>query len=305
MESHIVEDDYAGQRLDAYISSVMPKYSRSSWKKLIDSGYVLVDGQKVNGKLKLKPGQNIEIKELESVPEQALPVIYKDRDVIVINKPAGLLTHLKSDLASEPTIASFVSDKTTSSGGNRAGIVHRLDRATSGVIIAAKTDEARVFLTKQFAKRRVVKWYIAVVKGDLEEEVQTINLAIGRSYSKPSTFKIDETGKPAKTDVYRLEHGPKYSVVLLRPHTGRTHQLRVHMKNLGHPIIGDPIYSLRYSPEKTPNMMLHAWQLEITLPSNKRPNFVAELPDSMTEYFTDECRDKANTIVASQQYSAT
>lgn len=304
MEPIIVEEDQAGQRLDAYISFALPKYSRSSWKKLIDSGYVLVDGKKVNGKLKLKPGQEITIKELEAVPEQALPIIYKDKDVIVINKPAGLLTHLKSDLNSEPTIAGFVSDKTTSTGGNRAGIVHRLDRATSGVIITAKTDDARIFLTKQFANRRVVKWYVAAVTGNLDQETITIDEPISRSYSKPSTFKIDPEGKTAETTVYKLHSSDKYSVVLLKPLTGRTHQLRVHLASIGHPIIGDPLYSKKYSAEKTPNMMLHAWQLEITLPSNKRPNFVAEVPESMSEYFTDECRDKASAIIASQQFPA-
>jgi len=305
METIIVEEEYAGERLDAYIASVIPKYSRSIWKKLIKSGDVLVNKKKVNGSFRLRIGDEIMIMELKAIPEQPLEVIYKDKDVIVINKPAGLLTHLKSDLASEATVAGFISDKTTSTGGNRAGIVHRLDRATSGVIITAKTDEARVYLTKQFANRRVEKWYVAVVKGDVEEEVQNIDKAIGRSFSQPSKFKIDEAmGKTAQTDVFRLHHQPKYSVVLLKPHTGRTHQLRVHMASLGHPIVGDPIYSPKYSADKTPDMLLHAWQLEITLPSNKRPTFVAEPPESMSEYFTDECRDKASAIIASQQFTA-
>jgi 23S rRNA pseudouridine1911/1915/1917 synthase len=304
MEEITVGEEQVGQRLDVFISYAQPKYSRSSWKKLIDSGYVLVDGKKVNGKLKLKEGQTIKIKPLEAVPEQDLPVIYKDADVIVINKPAGLLTHLKSDLASEPSIASFVSDKTTAIGGNRAGIVHRLDRATSGVIIAARNEDARVYLSKQFANRRVVKWYLAVVSGNFEQDTIVIDEPIGRSYSKPSTYKIDPEGKPAKTTVYRITNNDKYSVVLLKPLTGRTHQLRVHLASIGHPIIGDPLYSKKYSAEKTPNMMLHAWQLETTLPSNKRLNFVAELPGYMTEYVTDEFRDQANAIVTSQQFTA-
>lgn len=305
MQTIVVDEEQVGQRLDAYIASVKPEYSRSIWKSLIKDGSVLVDGKKVNGSLKLKLGQKIKILDREAVVEQDLPIIFEDENIIVVNKPAGVLTHLKSDLASESTVAGFIAKKTSATGGNRAGIVHRLDRATSGVLIAAKNDKTRVYLTKQFSNRRVEKWYLAVIKGDLKEALVHIDKPIGRSYSKPSTFKIDPKGKPAQTDVFRLHHEAKYSVVLLKPHTGRTHQLRVHMKYIGHPIIGDPVYYPKYKEEKTPSMLLHAWQLKTTLPDNERPNFVADLPESMTEYFTDECRDKAKAIIASKQFTAT
>jgi 23S rRNA pseudouridine1911/1915/1917 synthase len=304
MHEVIVDEEYAGQRLDSYVASIDKNYSRSIWKKLIDQGYVLLDGEKTNGKKQIKTGQTITINDLEPLDELSLDIIYENADVLAINKPAGVLTHLKSDLASEPTIASFISKKTTASGGNRAGIVHRLDRATSGVILTAKNDKARVFMTKQFSNRRVQKWYLAVVKGDLDQSEYHIDKPIGRSYSKPSHFRVTPNGKNAVTDVFRLIHGQSTSVVLLKPTTGRTHQLRVHLASLGHPIVGDPIYSKPYNEQKHPVMQLHAWQLEATLPDNDRRDFVADVPESMTKYFTDECRDKAKTIIASQKYSA-
>lgn len=299
MQSFVIDENQAGQRLDFFIAQQLPQYSRSSWKKLIEQGFVLVNGEQVNGKLKLKDGDKIKVKDYEEPENPDLEVIYQDDDVIVINKPSGLLTHLKSKIASEPTVASFITDKTTATGESRAGIVHRLDRATSGVILAAKNEKARVYMVKQFANRRVKKWYLAVVKGSVTEDYYEIDKPIARSYRNPSQFRINPNGKSAKTEVFVLDRSAARSVVLLKPYTGRTHQLRVHLLSIGHPIVGDPIYYPKHKIEKNPQLLLHAWRLEATLPSNNHLEFVADIPEHMSEYISDDCRDKAANIVAS------
>lgn len=300
MQTIRIEEDQAGQRLDSFLAQINPKYSRSIWKKLISSGHVVVNGGHKDGKYLLHIDDILEIKQPETPKQLDLPIIYQDDNVIVINKPAGVLTHLKSSIESEATVASFVAPYTNASGGNRAGIVHRLDRATSGVMVAAKNDKARVYLAKQFANRRVEKWYLAVVSGIIEQDNITVDEPLSRSYSKPNTFKVNLNGKEAKTEVFLLGTQDTHSVVLLKPFTGRTHQLRVHLKHIGHPIIGDPLYSNKYSVDKTPDLLLHAWQLTTTLPDNERPTFVAELPQHMTQYVLDEHRDKAQAIITPQ-----
>ena len=210
-----------------------------------------------------------------------LPIIYEDADVVVIDKPIGMLTHAKGGISQEETIADALRHKMTfGSEGDRPGIVHRLDRDTSGVLIAARNQEAAVFLQKQFANRHAKKTYIAVIEGVPKITEAKIDLPIGRNPAKPSTFRVDPKGKSAQTIYKVLATNGAHSLVELRPHTGRTHQLRVHMAHIGTPIVGDRVYG---APGQ--RLMLHAYKLTIPLPSGEEKTFIAKLPGSFLEEF--------------------
>lgn len=266
-------------RLDIYCAQYWPEQSRSTWQKLIRQGNVTVNGTVVDlPKHELGEDDHVQVTQ-PTTPDfssQTLPVIYEDDNVIVINKPVGVLTHSKGALNDEFTVAEFVRSKTTyRSDTNRPGIVHRLDRDTSGVMIGAKNPETARLLAKQFQDRKVKKTYYAVLPHAPKEPAALLQLPIGRSPKEPSTFRVDPTGKPAET-YYEVERtNPSgEALVRLQPTTGRTHQLRVHMAYLGTPIKGDRVYG-------TPSdrLYLHAAQLEITIPTSQRMVFEAPLPD--------------------------
>jgi len=265
-------------RLDAYVAKHWPEQSRSTWQKLIDAGHVSVNREVVTSvKHDIREDDVVEVRELE-VPDHSassLPVIYEDDDVIVIDKPVGVLTHSKGALNDEFTVAEFVRPKTTyKQDTNRPGIIHRLDRATSGVIICAKNDDTASYLARQFSQRTTKKQYIAVVSGVPKEPEAVIDLPIGRSPSVPSTFRVEAGGKPAETFYETVRSNLSHSLLRLSPKTGRTHQLRVHLAYINTPIVGDIVYGI----ERADRMYLHAAQLEITLPGGKRRVFESPVP---------------------------
>jgi 23S rRNA pseudouridine1911/1915/1917 synthase len=276
-----------GSRLDVLVSGLYPQFTRSALELLFDMGMVSVNGETGKPAYRVKAKDEIQIDEthLKSEPPAIdLPVIYQDDDVIVIDKPAGILTHSKGALNLEASIASFIKDKITDKSltGNRAGIVHRLDRGTSGIIITARNSAALHWLQKQFSLRKVKKTYMAVVEGLMEPPEALIDAPIGRNPKRPQTFKVLASGKPAQT-TYKVvkqfeKDGANYSQVELSPQTGRTHQLRVHLAYIGHPIVGDYVYGHGGQP-----MLLQATQLEVTLPSRERKIF--ESPQ--TRYFKE------------------
>lgn len=276
-------------RLDQYVAQYWPEYSRSVWQKYIEAGYVQVNGV-VETSPKKQLGEDdevtVNIPDAPDYSDHELPVIYQDDDVIVINKPSGVLTHSKGAINDEFTVADFVRGKMTEpEDTNRPGIVHRLDRATSGVIIAAKHPEAKHHLQKQFQDRKAKKEYIAVVRGVPPQKKATISIPIGRNPKEPSQFRVDAKGKEAITFVELLHSDGMLSVVSLKPHTGRTHQLRIHMNYYGVPIVGDPIYGGGKSP--IGRLALHARSLEITLPNKHRETFVAEPPADFQKMIED------------------
>ena len=265
-------------RLDIYVAQYWPEQSRSTWQKLIKNGAVKVNGEVITlPKYELGEDDYVSVEQPKEADysDQTLPVIYEDDDVIVINKPAGVLTHSKGALNEEFTVAEFVRPKTAyKQETNRPGIIHRLDRATSGVLLCVKNDEAASYLQKQFSDRKAKKTYMAVVSGVPKETKAVIDLPIGRNPSSPSTFRVDPNGKPAETAYGVIQTNGTHSLVKLQPKTGRTHQLRVHMAYIGTPIAGDVIYGT----EKAERMYLHAAELEITLPGDKRTTFEAPIP---------------------------
>jgi 23S rRNA pseudouridine1911/1915/1917 synthase len=282
---YTVSEDQHGQRLDVFVVTAMPRLSRAFVHKLCGQGKVHVGGEPAKPGYKIRYGDVIEvdydIAELDVIPSIDLPVIYEDDDCVVINKPAGVLTHTQGAFNPEPTVASFLRDKVADMEGERAGIVHRLDRATSGVIIGAKNTKALSALQKQFAQRKTKKTYRAIVKGHLAQEEAIIDMPIERNPRAPATFRVGANGKSAATHYKVLQTSPTASLIELTPETGRTHQLRVHLAHIGHPIIGDPLYG---SGQHGDRLYLHALSLELTLPNRERKTFTAPLPPEFEEY---------------------
>ena len=275
-------------RLDIYLSTKFDTtISRSLWQKYIKAGYV-----SVNNKVATTP--KFEVDETDEIAlnlpekEQAdvdLPILYENDDVIVVNKPSGLLTHAKGGLSDEPTVAEIIRPKTSfAADTDRPGIVHRLDRDTSGLLIIAKNPESAAHLQRQFAERAAKKTYIAITDGKPKLNAAKIDLPIGRNPSAPSTFRIDPNGKPAQTIYHVLAENDAQSLVELKPTTGRTHQLRVHLAHLNAPILGDRVYG----KSSDCRMMLHAQKLEITLPSGERKVFEAAVPDEFKKFFPED-----------------
>jgi len=278
------------------VVAMLPQLTRSAASHLIEQGKVTVNGTVVTkAGYKLRLGDEVTVdydpEVAESIPAIELPIIYEDDDCVVIDKPIGLLTHSKGLFNPEPSVASWLGTHLAKDPKNklkdlekdvaigsphnpRAGVVHRLDRATSGVIILAKTPSALAWLQKQFAQRNVKKVYNAVIEGSLTPEEAIIDMPIERNPKKPQTFRVGANGKPAVTAYSMIERNDKYGLVELRPHTGRTHQLRVHLAHRGHPIVGDTFYG----GKPAERLFLHALSLELTLPSRIRKVFVSKLP---------------------------
>lgn len=269
------------ERLDQYVIRQMPSLSRGYASKLINQGSVTVNGEPQHkAGYKLRPRDHVVIdydenKEVQ-IADIELPVIYEDKDCVVINKPVGMLSHSKGPFNPEPTVESWLRSRldTKAMSGERAGIVHRLDRATSGVMICAKTPEALQWLQKQFSQRKTKKSYRAVVSGRLKNEQAIIDMPIERNPKKPQTFRVGSNGKSAETTYKVLESNEKYSLLELTPTTGRTHQLRVHLEHLGHPILGDTFYG----GVPAERLYLHAASLELTLPNKQRKTFAVPMP---------------------------
>ena len=275
-------------RLDIYLSTKFDTtISRSLWQKYIKAGYVSVNNKAVTTP-KFEVDETDEIALNLPEKEQAdvdLPILYEDDDVIVVNKPSGLLTHAKGGLSDEPTVAEIIRPKTSfATDTDRPGIVHRLDRDTSGLLIIAKNPESAAHLQRQFAERTAKKTYIAITDGRPKLNAAKIDLPIGRNPSAPSTFRIDPNGKPAQTTYHVLTENDTQSLVELKPTTGRTHQLRVHLAHLNAPILGDRVYG----KSSDCRMMLHAQKLEITLPSGERKVFEAAIPDEFKKFFPED-----------------
>lgn len=272
------------KRLDSYLAEIYSDNSRSTWQKYIKLGYVTVNN-KVIESAKYEIGEHDKIKtdipKAENHNDKELPIIYLDDNVIVVNKPVGILTHSKGVTNDEFTVADFFKRFTTYNlNTNRPGIVHRLDRGTSGVIIGARNDETAKLLQKQFSDRKTKKTYYAIVSGKPKLAQANIDLPINRNPSKPSTFRVDPNGRDAFTEYQVVDQNDKYSLLRLQPKTGRTHQLRVHLQYIGTPILGDNLYG------KTSNRLyLHAYSLEITIPKGDRRVFSIALPDEFLKYF--------------------
>lgn len=259
----------AKYRLDHQLVKQHPEFNRSTLQNFIKGGHVTVDGAVVT-----KPNAQIlpEAQIILTPPTKttvAQPdIIFEDQNVLVINKPDGLLSMTKGEYTTEPTLEDY------------GLLVHRLDRDTSGVVILAKNPETQSYLRRQFQERKTHKTYYAIVVGRPKLEEAMIDLPIARNLKHPTTFQVDPTGKPAQTHYKVIKSSDKYSLLELKPITGRTHQLRVHLKYIGTPILGDRVYG-----KPAERLYLHASSLEITIPKGNRQTFSAPLPEDFEHVF--------------------
>ena len=283
---YLFQEQNHKKRLDVLLAERHPETSRSTWQKHIKAGHISVNDKPAkNAKQEVTDADSIAIKIPAGTDfsEYELPIIYLDDDVIVVNKPAGILTHSKGALNDEFTVADFFRRYTTEGlDTSRPGIVHRLDRDTSGVLIGGRTPEACALLKAQFSERKAKKWYLAVVDGHPAEAEAVIDLPIGRNPKAPSTFRVDSKGKAATTEYVVLKSQEKHSLVKLHPLTGRTHQLRVHMQYLRTPILGDRVYG-----KPSQRLYLHAYKLEITTKPGARMTFTAPIPAAFAAIYGD------------------
>lgn len=264
---------------------------------MIQFEYVVVNDQKVKAGYKLHRGDVITIVRTERDEQFAdqVTVIHETDSILVLSKPAGMLTHSKGAFNPEFTVADFIAPKVafgTEDTNSRAGIVHRLDRQTSGVLIAAKTPESAEYLQRQFEQRQVRKVYVGVVDGVPKEDSYDITGAVGRSTSNPKRMTITESGKPAHTimHVVHRDTDDRRSVVVFLPETGRTHQLRLHCSDIGFPLVGDSLYS-GGSDGDTGRFLLHAYSLSLsTEPEASPQQFVADVPEDMALYIDEATR---------------
>lgn len=287
-----VEDDI-DERLDYYISKFLKDKSRTYISKLIKDKLVLVNEEVVKPRYIVKYGDLIQIKlpkeeTLEIVPENIpIDIIFEDSDILVINKPKGMVIHPTLNNTSGTLVnALLYYDENLSCVGDaiRPGIVHRLDKDTSGILVIAKNQESYRNLIEQFKLREVKRIYIALVHGQLDIKEATINAPIGRDpANRKKMTVIYENSKEAITDYKVLREFTDYSLLELSLQTGRTHQIRVHMSYLGHPIVGDMVYSNKKNEFNLDSQLLHAKKIGFYHPKNKKHlEFETEFPENFT-----------------------
>lgn len=294
MENVIVNENDKGKRLDIYIAENFNELSRTMIKKLIESNNILVNdkSEKVSYKVQANDNISIDIPEAKETKLKAqeipLDIIYEDSDIIVVNKPKGMVVHPANgnpDGTLVNAILSICKNSLSGIGGElRPGIVHRLDKDTSGLIIVAKNDKAHINMSEQIKERNVKKTYIALVRGNVPEEEATINMPIGRSTKDRKKMAVTKNGKQAITHFKVLKKYSKYTLLEIKIETGRTHQIRVHMAEIGYPVVGDAVYSNGKNEFGIEGQMLHAYKLEFMHPiTNKHMELTAPLPQYFEE----------------------
>ena len=290
MEKLVVDVDNV--RLDAYIAKMKSDISRTMIQKLIEEGNILVNGKSKKISYKVQIGDEIELniqeaKEIELKAENIpVEIVYEDNDIIVVNKPKGMVVHPANgnpDGTLVNAIMAMCKDSLSGIGGEiRPGIVHRLDKDTSGLLIVAKNDKAHINMSEQIKNREVKKIYIALVRGVVSENEATINMPIGRSTKDRKKMAVRKDGKEAVTHFKVLKRYNKYTLLEVKIDTGRTHQIRVHMAEIGHPVVGDMVYSNGKNEFGVEGQMLHAKSLDFRHPiTGKQMHLEAKLP----EYF--------------------
>ena len=294
MKNVIVNENDKGKRLDIYIAENFNELSRTMIKKLIESNNVLVNdkSEKVSYKVQANDNISIDVPEAKETKLKAqeipLDIIYEDSDIIVVNKPKGMVVHPANgnpDGTLVNAILSICKNSLSGIGGElRPGIVHRLDKDTSGLIIVAKNDKAHINMSEQIKERNVKKTYIALVRGNVPEEEATINMPIGRSTRDRKKMAVTKNGKQAITHFKVLKRYSKYTLLEIKIETGRTHQIRVHMAEIGYPVVGDAVYSNGKNEFGIEGQMLHAYKLEFMHPiTNKHMELTAPLPQYFEE----------------------
>lgn len=287
MENKIIIADKS-ERLDVFLSEKLDK-TRSAVKKLVDDGEITVNGNKVKAGRTLKIGEEISVNipdpvkldlEAENIP---LDIIYQDKDIAIINKPQGMTVHAGNGTHGSTLVNALLYHLDSLSGINgviRPGIVHRIDKDTSGLLVVAKNDAAHLSLSEQIKNKTCHRIYLALLEGTVKQNDGIIDTFIGRSDKNRTMMAVKDSGRRAVTHFKVLKRYKEFTFAEFRLETGRTHQIRVHCKYIGHPIVGDPVYGYEKQKFKLNGQLLHAWKLELTHPSTgERMNFEAPLPD--------------------------
>lgn len=288
MKKLIVKEE-SNKRIDAYIQNQINEYSRTCIQRLLEEEKITVNGKKVKASYKVQVGDEIQIEEEKpkeiglKAQEIPLEIIYEDKDIIVINKPKGMVVHPANgnpDGTLVNAVMAICKDSLSGIGGEiRPGIVHRLDKDTSGIIIVAKNDKAHITLSEQIKNHEIKKTYIALVHGVIKENNATIDMPIARSKKDRKKMAVDRDGKNAITHFKVLKRTEKYTLLEVQIETGRTHQIRVHLSYIGHPLVGDEVYSNGKNEWNVKGQCLHAKSLEFTHPiTGKKMYLEAELP---------------------------
>ena len=289
----IVSENDAKLRLDHFLAKRLPQYSRTRLQQLIRSGFVRLNGASTRPRQIVRAGDKIDVREspveqIETRPQRIpLDILFEDDDLIVINKPAGLTVHPGAGQREHTLVNALLSHCTTLSGiggKERPGIVHRLDKETSGCLVVAKNDLAHRELSRQFADRTVEKIYLALVAGKLRKPAGVIEERIGRHPVHRQRMSVTtKRGRTAKTEYRVVRSNEEASLIECRLHSGRTHQVRVHLHHLGHPVLGDKVYGVRLV-KNFPRQMLHAWKLGFRHPrTGEWKQFQASVPDDFKE----------------------
>jgi 23S rRNA pseudouridine1911/1915/1917 synthase len=301
----MVPADVERARLDIFLASVLPAHSRSQIQRLIKQGRIRVDGREAKANYAIRAGQTLTVEEpepIEATPQPEalpLPILYQDADLIVVDKPAGMVVHPAAGHASGTLVNALlhhVDDLSGIGGEKRPGIVHRLDRGTSGLMVVAKHDAAHEELSRQFRDREVEKEYYALVWGEVQAG-RRIDAPIGRDPANRKKMSARaRRSREAVTRILRTERLKALTLVQVAIHTGRTHQIRVHLSAIGHPIVGDPLYGgvhRRVPGDLRPvthldRPFLHAARLAFTHPRDgRRMDFASELPPDLQRVLDD------------------
>ncbi len=289
--NYIVNDENNGKRLDIYIQSIFSNLTRSHIKKLIEDGCVQYNNKTVKCGEKIKFGANINVTIEEPKPLSVeaenikLDIVYEDDDLAVINKPSGMVVHPANGNTNGTLVNALLFNLKNLSGINgiiRPGIVHRLDKDTSGLLIVAKNDISHVNLAKQIETKKCHRYYLALCNGNFKDDVGIIQTGYGRSpknRKQMAVFDLGE-GKKAITEYRVIERFGNYTLVEYKLQTGRTHQIRVHSKYIGHSIVGDLTYGVKNKEFKTNGQLLHAYKIEFEQPTTKKwLTFETKLPE--------------------------
>ena len=291
----ILYADLSGERLDAFLARSVENLSRSGAQKLLEEGCVLVNGKAAKKNHKLTPGEEISVtipepKAVDIAPkEMALDIVYEDEDVLVINKPKGLVVHPAAGHQDDTLVNGLLfavgDDLSGINGELRPGIVHRIDKDTSGLLAVAKNDLAHAVLASQLKDHSMARTYEAIVCGSFREDCGTVDAPIGRHPSDRKKMCVTErNSKNAVTHWEVVARYRGYTHIRCKLETGRTHQIRVHMAHIGHPILGDTVYGHKKAELGQDSQCLHAGALCFSHPRNGRPVMVfAPLPDYFTE----------------------
>ena len=292
MEEYIISEEKAKIRLDKVTALLNPNLSRMTIQRLIDTENIKVNGKVMKASYKTKVGDKITIviekpKKVDIIAQNIpIGVLYEDDDIIVINKPKGMVVHPGNgnpDGTLVNAIMNLCGDSLSGIGGEiRPGIIHRLDKDTSGVLVVAKNDKAHIDISNQIKNRETKKYYIALVRGTIKENEATINMPIGRSKKDRKKMAVTKEGREAITHFKVIKRYKNYTLLEVKIETGRTHQIRVHMAEIGHPIVGDFVYSNGKNEFNVQGQMLHSKQIEFKHP---RTGKVMKIEAPLPEYF--------------------